>query len=51
MFTSIERATKVASQPMASDSGCSGLSIAPPGVLLVTCPKTEVGEYCPLVSP
>ncbi len=51
MFTSIERATNVASQPMATESGCSGLSIAPIGVLLVTLPSGEVGEYCPLVRP
>src|SRR4029078_610879 len=51
MLTSIERATKVSSQPIATDKGCKGLSITPLGVLLVTCPSTEVGEYWPLVSP
>ena len=51
MFTSIERATNVASQPMAIDSGWSGLSIAPIGVLLVTLPSGDVGEYWPLVRP
>jgi hypothetical protein len=45
MLTSIERATKVASQPIATEIGCNGLSIAPPGVLLVTWPNSDVGEY------
>ncbi len=36
---------------MATERMCSGLSIAPIGVLLVTLPSGEVGEYCPLVRP
>ena len=45
MLTSMLRATKLASQPMAIDNGCSGLSIEPIGVLLVTLPNGDVGEY------
>ena len=51
MFTSIERATNVASQPSAIEIGWIGLSTEPTGVLLVTLPSGEVGEYCPLVRP
>ena len=51
IFTSIDRATNVASQPIAIESGCSGLSTAPDGVLLVTLPSGDVGEYWPLVRP
>ena len=45
------RATKVASAPSASDTGLNGRSSEPIGVDLVTLPSSEVGEYCPLVSP
>ena len=51
VFVSIERATNVASAPMAIESGCSGRSIAPNGVLLGTWPTGLVGEYCPFVRP
>jgi len=51
MFTSMLRATKVASQPIASDNALSGLSIEPIGVLFVTLPNGDVGEYWPFVSP
>ena len=39
------RATKVASAPIASDTGSKGLSIEPIGVDLVTLPVSDVGEY------
>ena len=45
------RATNVASAPSASDTGLNGVSTEPIGVDLVTLPVSEVGEYCPLVSP
>ena len=45
------RATNVASEPMASDTGLNGWSIDPNGVDFVTLPTSLVGEYCPLVSP
>ena len=45
------RATKVASAPRASDTGLNGLSSEPNGVDLVIFPCSDVGEYCPLVSP
>src|SRR5438046_1892759 len=48
---SIDRATKVASAPSASDTGLNGWSSEPYGVDLVTLPCSEVGEYWPLVSP
>ena len=49
--TSTERATKVASAPSASESGLKGRSTDPYGVDLAFLPISEVGEYCPLVSP
>ncbi len=48
---SIVRATNVASAPSASDTGLNGWSSEPNGVDLVTLPRSEVGEYWPLVSP
>ena len=45
------RATNVASAPNASDSGLNGESAEPTGVDFVTFPSSDVGEYCPLVSP
>ena len=45
------RATKVASAPRARLSGLNGRSREPNGVDLVTLATSEVGEYCPLVSP
>ncbi len=45
------RATKLASAPMATDSGLNGWSRLPNGVDLVTFPTSLVGEYWPLVSP
>ena len=48
---SMVRATKVASAPSASDSGLNGVSAEPTGVDFVILPISEVGEYCPLVSP
>ena len=49
--TSTERATKVASAPIASDTGLNGRSSEPNGVDLVFLLNSEVGEYWPLVSP
>jgi hypothetical protein len=51
MWTSIERATNVASQPMAIESGCKGLSITPISAVLFFCFSGVVGEYCPFVKP
>src|SRR5919202_506966 len=48
---SIERATNVASAPIASESGLNGQSSEPIGVDLVTLPSSLVGEYWPFVSP
>ena len=48
---SIERATNVASAPIASESGLKGQSSEPIGVDFVTFPSSEVGEYWPFVSP
>ena len=48
MLVSIERATNVASQPMAIDSGWSGLSIAPIGVLLVLLAQRRRGRILAL---
>ena len=45
MCVSMERATNVASQPMAMDRGCRGLSMAPIGEVLVFLPSGDVGEY------
>ena len=45
------RATNVASAPSASDTGLNGSSSEPIGVDLVILPSSDVGEYCPLVSP
>ena len=41
----------LASAPIAMDRGLKGWSTEPSGVDLVTLPRSEVGEYCPLVSP
>src|ERR1700686_5348878 len=49
--TSTERATKVASAPIAKESGLNGRSTEPNGVDFVFLLNSEVGEYCPLVSP
>ena len=48
---SIVRATNVASAPSASDIGLKGWSIEPTGVDFVSLPTSDVGEYCPFVSP
>ena len=48
---SIVRATKLASAPMASEIGPNGASTEPIGVDFVLFPSSDVGEYCPLVSP
>jgi hypothetical protein len=48
---SIARATKVASAPRASESGLNGASIEPYGVEPDSCPRGDVGEYWPFVSP
>ena len=48
---SIARATKLASAPIASDSGLNGQSSEPIGVDFVRVPSGEVGEYWPFVSP
>ena len=45
------RATNVASAPSASEIGLNGVSTEPKGVLFVTLPTSEVGEYWPLVNP
>ena len=45
------RATNDASAPSATLSGLNGGSTEPSGVLLVTLPTSDVGEYWPLVSP
>jgi hypothetical protein len=45
------RATNVASAPIATDSGLNGESAEPAGVDLVILPSSDVGEYCPFVSP
>ena len=49
--TSTERATNVASAPIARPSGLNGRSAVPKGVDLVFLPNSEVGEYWPLVRP
>ena len=49
--TSTERATNVASAPMAREIGLNGRSVVPKGVDLVFLPISEVGEYWPLVRP
>src|SRR5271154_6200350 len=49
--TSTERATKVASAPMASEMGLNGRSTEPNGVDLAFLPISDVGEYWPLVRP
>ena len=43
--TSTERATKVASAPIASDTGLNGRSTEPNGVDFVFLLNSEVGEY------
>ena len=48
---SIARATKVASAPIAIESGLNGWSTEPSGVDFVTFPRSEVGEYWPFVRP
>jgi hypothetical protein len=45
------RATNVPSAPSARETGLNGWSTEPIGVDLVIFPGSEVGEYCPLVSP
>jgi hypothetical protein len=47
----MERATNVASAPIASESGLNGQSSEPIGVDFVTFPSSDVGEYWPFVSP
>jgi hypothetical protein len=42
---SIDRATKDASAPSASETGLKGESSDPSGVDLVILPSSEVGEY------
>ena len=37
--------------PSASETGLKGWSIEPNGVDLVIFPSSDVGEYCPFVSP
>src|SRR6202040_3548385 len=49
--TSTERATKVASAPMARDRGLNGRSTEPNGVDLLFLFSSDVGEYWPLVNP
>ena len=49
--TSTERATNVASAPMASEMGLNGRSAVPKGVDFVFLPISDVGEYWPLVRP
>src|ERR1700737_5629481 len=49
--TSTERATKVASAPMASEIGLNGRSTEPNGVDFVFLLNSDVGEYWPLVKP
>src|SRR6266852_6296968 len=49
--TSTERATKVASEPIARDMGLKGRSSDPNGVDLVFLLNSEVGEYWPFVNP
>ena len=51
LSVSIARATNVASAPIAIESGLKGWSTEPSGVDFVTLPRSEVGEYCPLVRP
>jgi hypothetical protein len=48
---SIVRATNVAPQPSANDTGSNGRSTEPIGEVLVFSPCGDVGEYCPLVRP
>ena len=48
---SIERATNVASAPIASEIGLNGRSSEPSGVDFVIVPSGDVGEYWPFVSP
>ena len=49
--TSTDRATNPHSAPRARLRGFRGESTDPKGVDLVLFPSSEVGEYCPLVSP
>src|SRR5436190_206933 len=49
--TSTERATNVASDPMAKETGLNGRSNDPKGVDFAFLLSSEVGEYCPFVSP
>ena len=51
LSVSIARATKVASAPIAIESGLKGWSTDPSGVDFVTFPSSEVGEYWPFVRP
>ncbi len=45
------RATKVASEAIATQMGLMGCSAVPNGLDLVFLPNSEVGEYCPFVNP
>src|ERR1700683_1170730 len=49
--TSTERATNVASDPIASEIGLNGRSAEPYGVDLDFLPTSDVGAYWPLVRP
>src|ERR1700730_5462417 len=49
--TSTERATNVASAPIARDTGLNGRSTEPNGVDFVFLLISEVGGYWPLVRP
>ncbi len=48
---STARAAKVAPAARTMDSGWSGGSREPAGLDRVRLPRSDVGEYCPLVSP
>ena len=46
-----ERAKKRPRAPKQSSAGINGSSTVPKGELLETNPRSDVGEYCPLVRP
>src|ERR1700686_5501371 len=48
--TSTERATKVASAPIARETGLNGRSTGPNVLYLVFLFNSDVGQYCPFVS-
>ena len=48
---SIVRATNVAPEPSANETGLNGLSTDPKGVDFVRRPTCDVGEYWPFVRP